>query len=118
MGWLWSGLTDQEAMRLSKERDAEALRRKTPTEIIKYVYGQSMVDKYDLNKNGTLEDIEYASLESDLRKLSEARYQIILKRYDLNKDGFLNEEEKRNVIADQDAGKLTKESIDQELKSK
>ena len=110
-------VSDPEAMRLSKEREQARiakLKSRTPTQIVREIYGQSEIDKYDLNKDGVLNDAEYAACEAGLRKEGNARFQVILKWYDINKDGFLDDKERVKFREDKKKGKITLNILNQE----
>ena len=53
-----------------------------------------VMDKYDTNKDGKLDDTEKAALKADADKLREARHKEMLAKWDKDGDGKLSDEEK------------------------
>ncbi len=68
------------------------------------------LEKYDKNKDGTLDDGETALWKADIAAKSKATREANLAKYDLNKDGKLDEAEKAAMKADHDAGKEAKKA--------
>jgi hypothetical protein len=63
--------------------------------------------KYDLNKDGVLDDAETATWKADIAAKAKATKESNLAKYDTNKDGKLDEAEKAARKADEDAMKAT-----------
>jgi len=53
-----------------------------------------LIQKYDQNRDGTLDDQEKAALRADMKAKHEARKAEMLAKYDTNKDGKLDAQER------------------------
>lgn len=62
-----------------------------------------LIQKYDTNKDGKLDDQEKAAMRADFKAKHEARHQEMLAKYDTNKDGKLDETERQVMIDDRAA---------------
>ena len=68
-----------------------------------------ILQKYDTNKDGKLDDAEKAGMKADFQAKREAKKAEILAKFDTNKDGKLDESEKaamRDARATEAFGKL------------
>ena len=59
----------------------------------------AILEKYDTNKDGKLDDSERAVLRADMKAKREAKHAQMLAKYDTNKDGKLDQQE-RKVMRD------------------
>ena len=64
---------------------------------------KEMLKKYDVNKDGKLDDAEMAAMKADNKAAA-------LAKYDTNKNGKLDENEKTAMKADQEAAKAAKKA--------
>ena len=62
----------------------------------------ALLEKYDTNKDGKLDDQERAAMRADFKAKREARHEKMLAKYDTNKDGKLDPQE-RAVMRDERA---------------
>ncbi|HEY0253931.1 MAG TPA: EF-hand domain-containing protein [Kofleriaceae bacterium] len=53
-----------------------------------------MMEKYDTNKDGKLDDSEKAALRADMKAKHAAKKQEMLAKFDINKDGKLDQAER------------------------
>lgn len=60
-------------------------------------YHHLIIRRYDLNRNGVLEQEEMEAMKKDSRRFREERRQLILKKFDKNGDGKLDEEERKAI---------------------
>lgn len=58
-------------------------------------YHHLIIRKYDLNRNGVLDQDEMETMKKDSRRFREERRQLILKKFDKNGDSKLDEEERK-----------------------
>ena len=110
-----AGAEKQEARNRARDEELKKLVPRTFTDRVRHTYGQAMVDKFDLDKNGALDDTESAAFLAARARESFARHQIVLKHYDLNGNGVLDDPELQAMKVDQDAGRFGKDVIDKEL---
>jgi len=68
------------------------------------------LEKYDANKDGTLDESEKAAWNADIAAKTKATKEANLAKYDLNKDGKLDDSEKAAMKADEAAAKETKKA--------
>jgi len=68
------------------------------------------LEKYDANKDGSLDDTEMAAWKADIAAKAKATKEENLAKYDTNKDGKFDETEKAARKADEDAEKAAKKS--------
>jgi Spy/CpxP family protein refolding chaperone len=61
---------------------------------------QKMLEKYDLNKDGKLDDAERAKMRADRQAERAERRKEMLEKYDTNKDGKLEPNERKAMIDD------------------
>ena len=66
---------------------------------------KAALEKYDLNKDGKLDEAETATMKAAIAAKAKATREANLAKYDANKDGKLDDGEKAARKADQDAEK-------------
>jgi Ca2+-binding EF-hand superfamily protein len=64
---------------------------------------KEMVEKFDANKDGQLDDTERAKMKAEFEARHAERKAEMLARYDANKDGKLDDTEKARMKADRQA---------------
>jgi Ca2+-binding EF-hand superfamily protein len=107
------------AMNLERERQhLERIRNRTPGQMVREVYGERTLRKYDLNNDGELDKDEYDAFLRDYKAEGQARLKVIMRWYDTNEDGFLDEEELKRMKADELSGKLTLEALNKEINAR
>ncbi len=75
-----------------------------------------MLQKYDANKDGKLDDSEKATMRADRKAEFEAKKQEMLAKYDTNRDGKLDETERAAMRDDRAAARFAKLDTDHDGK--
>lgn len=90
-----------------------------PRPIAKNLMAQKLLmDKYDANKDGKLDDAEKVALKADAEKLKEARKKERLAKWDKDGDGKFNDEEKAAMKAEHEKRMAAKKERMEALKGK